>query len=212
MNFEFQKHVFKYPGLESILEKAIIYFAETPVHHLPPPEDFIGPGVYGLYYIGDYESYEPIADPEYNKPIYIGKAVPPGARTARTLGGASSNLIGRLREHTENIEAVSNLKIEDFRCRFMVLDGVERDLIVPVESQLIRTHQPLWNTCISGFGIHTPGKGRFGQQPSQWDTLHPGRPWLKNLTGKPRDIVALQAEIKRCIEKPLPPEQVSFFQ
>jgi Eco29kI restriction endonuclease len=199
MSFDYRLHVFKYPGLESILEKAIDFFSRTPIHHLPPPEQFSGPGVYGLYYRGDYELYAPIATPDYSQPIYIGKAVAAGGRTARPLGGASSNLIGRLQEHVDSIRAASNLKIEDFRCRFMVLDEVERDLIVPVESELIRTHRPLWNTCISGFGIHTPGSGRFGQQPSEWDTLHPGRPWVKNLTGKPRDIDALKAKVKRCL-------------
>ncbi len=205
MGFEYQLHVFKYPGLESIIEKAVEFFSSTPIHYLPPPESFSGPGVYALYYLGDYEPYAPLTDPGCTKPVYVGKAVPPGSRTARPLGGASSNLIGRLQEHTESIGAATNLKIEDFRCRFMVLNEVERDLIGPVESELIRTYRPLWNTCISGFGIHTPGKGRFGQQPSEWDTLHPGRPFVQNLKGNPRDIQALQSKIRRCLDVSSPP-------
>lgn len=200
MEFDYQLHIFKYPGLESIVGKAVEFFSSTPVHSLPPPETFSGPGVYGLYYIGSYEPYAPLGNPNFTRPIYIGKAVPPGSRTARSLGGASNNLIGRLQEHAESIKVATNLDINDFRCRFMILDELERDLIGPVESELIRTHKPLWNTCISGFGIHTPGKGRFGQQPSEWDTLHPGRPFVEKLTGDPRDMQILKGKISKCLE------------
>jgi hypothetical protein len=194
--FDYQLHVFKYPNLEGIIAEALDFFSETPLHHLPPPETFSGPGVYALYYIGDYELYTPIVTQNCDKPIYIGKAVAPGSRTARTLKGDSTDLIGRLREHAESINAATNLSIEHFRCRFMILDGPERDLIVPVESQLIRNYRTVWNSCISGFGIHTPGKGRFGQQPSEWDTLHPGRAWLEKLTGKPRDVELVQEKVR----------------
>jgi len=194
--FDYQLHVFKYPNLGGIITKALDFFAKIPLHHLPPPETFSGPGVYALYYVGDYELYTPIVTQNCDKPIYVGKAVPPGSRTARIQRGESSDLIGRLREHTESINAATNLKTEHFRCRFMILDGPERDLIVPVESQLIRDYRTVWNSCISGFGIHTPGKGRFGQQPSQWDTLHPGRAWLERLTGKPRDAEMLREKVR----------------
>lgn len=30
---------------------------------------------------------------------------------------------------------------------------------------------------IDGFGNHDPGKGRYNQMRSRWDTLHPGRSW-----------------------------------
>jgi hypothetical protein len=42
---------------------------------------------------------------------------------------------------------------------------------------LIEHHQPVWNKIIDGFGNHDPGKGRYNQQRSAWDTLHPGRSW-----------------------------------
>jgi hypothetical protein len=196
MSFDYHAHVFKYPELESILKKAVEFFSQTPVHPLPPSDQFTGPGVYGLYYTGDFELYAPIAGPEFEKPIYIGKAVPPGSRTARTRESISSNLIGRLREHARSIDIAANLKLEDFRCRFMILDNVERDLIVPVESELIRTHLPLWNLYVSGFGIHHPGSGRFGQKLSEWDTLHAGRSWGKNLVGEPRDVNEVIQKVK----------------
>jgi hypothetical protein len=200
MDFDYELHVFRSPELGSIVKTAVEFFSKTPVHYLPPPHDFSGPGVYGLYYIGDYEPYASIADLngiEYQKPIYIGKAVAPGSRTARIQGGISSTLLGRLQEHAASIGVTTNLKVEDFRCRFMVLDGIERDLIVPIESELIRAYQPLWNVCVSGFGIHTPGIGRFGQSPSEWDTLHPGRSWVEKLTGKPRDLNEILAKIRQ---------------
>ena len=49
-----------------------------------PPEPFIGAGVYALYYLGDFPAYEVLAEvnrnDQYACPIYVGKAVPDGAR------------------------------------------------------------------------------------------------------------------------------------
>lgn len=49
-----------------------------------PPNPFIGAGVYALYYIGSFPAYAKLAeknrDGKYLCPIYIGKAVPSGAR------------------------------------------------------------------------------------------------------------------------------------
>src|SRR6266851_6893499 len=118
MDFDYELHVFRSPELENIEKNAVEFFSKTPVHYLPPPHDFSGPGVYGLYYIGDYEPYESLANVniiECHKPIYIGKVVPPGSRTARTQSGISSTLLGRLQEHVASIEATTNLKVEDFR-------------------------------------------------------------------------------------------------
>lgn len=163
MDFDYEQHIFRSPELQSIVNKAIEFFSQTPVHTLPPPRQFLGPGVYGLYYVGEYEPYAEITRVNrvgYVKPIYIGKVVPPGSRTARSLRSASSDPYGRLKEHTESIQSAINLKTADFRCRFMVLADIEQDLIVPVESELIRKYKPLWNTHLSGFGIHHPGSGR----------------------------------------------------
>jgi hypothetical protein len=203
--FDYSLHVFKSPEFESIVKKAVEFFIQTPVHLLPSPHRFSGPGVYGLYYLGDFELYSPIVErnrQEIAQPIYIGKAVAPGTRTARTRTGNSSTLLGRLNEHAHSILAATNLKIEDFRCRFMVLDGIERELIVPVESELIRTFKTVWNSCIDGFGIHDPGSGRYNQQHSEWDTLHPGRTWAEKLTGTPRDPNAIRAKVKQFLAEP----------
>ncbi len=51
---------------------------------MPPAKAFVGAGVYGIYYRGDFHAYAPVS--QANKegkcevPIYVGKAVPAGAR------------------------------------------------------------------------------------------------------------------------------------
>ena len=54
-----------------------------PVVNLPP-EPFLGAGVYAIYYAGSFAPYQQIArsnrDGSYVVPIYVGKAVPAGAR------------------------------------------------------------------------------------------------------------------------------------
>ncbi len=115
-----------------------------PVVALPPPEAFTGAGVYALYYSGDFPAYKRIAaqnaDDQWAAPIYVGKAVPAGARKGGYgLGEA------------------------------------------PGESLLISMFSPLWNQLLDGFGNHDPGKGRYNQQNSPWDVIHPGRPWAAKL-------------------------------
>ena len=205
-NFDPELHRFRSPKFESVVEDAINFFGSTPAHPLPPPKRFAGAGVYALYYSGEFEPYEKIA--EQNKeiarqPIYVGKAVPPGSRTGMNVRtGETADLFRRLREHTNSLAQAENLKTDDFRCRFMVLSGVERDLIAPVESALIRRYRPLWNANIlSGFGIHTPGQGRFEQRRSRWDILHPGRSWasrMQNLAASQEDIIA---DVRRFIDE-----------
>ncbi len=196
MDFNLDLHVFHSPQFRSVVDDAIQFFYETPVHRLPPPGRFVGDGVYGLYYVGGYELYAQIASLNrgaYIQPIYIGKAVPPGWRTARVRESETPDLYNRLREHAGSIQQGANLHVGDFRCRFMILRGIESDLVVPVEAELIRRHKPLWNTVVDGFGNHDPGAGRYNQARSEWDVLHPGRPWAERLTGEsPRldDIVA----------------------
>jgi len=89
-----------------------------------------------------------------------------------------------INEHYRNIEHVNNLSVADFKCRYMVLDEDESGIIGPVEANLIRQFQPLWNTVIDGFGNHTPGEGRFNQAKSGWDVLHPGRSWAERCKGR----------------------------
>ncbi len=155
-----------------------------------PPETFQGAGVYTLHYIGGFTAYAGMLDEE---PIYVGKANPPGGRQGRkTSAKPSVALYQRLAKHARSIEAVQNLDLEDFRCRWLVLDPVWIGL---TEQVLIAQARPLWNVVVEGFGINAPGSGRGNQARSQWDTLHPGRPEVANLPDRPESAAAILAKI-----------------
>lgn len=155
---------------------------------LPPHKTFLGAGIYAIYYTGNFVPYEFLAqrnrENRYELPIYVGKAVPPGARKGGFgLGTAPGNvLFSRLREHARSIDQTENLKLHDFFCRYLISD----DIWIPLgESLLIERFRPLWNVLIEGFGIHTPGAGRMRQVKSKWDTLHPGRALATDLPPNP---------------------------
>lgn len=174
-----------------------------PVVPLPPAESFIGAGIYVLYYIGDFPAYRKIAERNRNNrweaPIYVGKAVPPGARKGGYGLGESPGevLYRRLREHAESIEQAVNLSLDDFKCRYLVVD----DIWIPLgESLLISTFTPLWNQKLDGFGNHDPGKGRYNQQCSLWDIVHPGRPWAARLQPHIRVLNDIPGEITEFFE------------
>ena len=149
-----------------------------------PPSPFIGAGIYAIYYLGSFSLYAELVEKnrgeQYLWPIYVGKAVPAGARKGGFGLGADPGqvLYKRLAEHAASIEQAHNIDLADFRCRFLVVD----DIWIPLaESLLIEMYLPLWNRKIDGFGNHDPGKGRYNQQKSAWDLIHPGRPWAEKL-------------------------------
>lgn len=157
---------------------------------LPMPgmrEGFVGAGVYAIYYFGEHAPYPPyrlLAERNRNaedvSPIYVGKAIPAGARKAG-VGldvPVGTVLFNRLREHAESIRDAMNLDLRDFKCRFLLVD----DIWIPLgESLVIQRFEPLWNVVVDGFGNHDPGSGRLRQQRSAWDTIHPGRAWAARL-------------------------------
>jgi hypothetical protein len=199
MPFDVNAHIFRSPYYRSIIAKAEKFFRSTPVIALPPADDFDGCGVYALYYIGSYKLYKPIADKNaqgFIQPIYVGKAVPTGWRKGRALTSENSILWSRLREHARSIAQARNLRLSNFRCRFVILNQIESDLIVPLEAELIRVYQPLWNQVVDGFGNHDPGSGRYYQAISEWDILHPGRTWVANLKGDRPDLGLIKDKIK----------------
>jgi hypothetical protein len=195
-------HTFQSPKFRSVADEALQFFEGTPVHRLPPPDRFAGCGVYALYYLGNYKLY--VKAVQVNReacamPVYVGKAVPPGWRAARVTSTERKSLHSRLREHTRSIQQANNLEVGDFLCRFMILQNVESDLIVPVEAALIRKYRPLWNSVVDGFGNHDPGRGRYNQARSEWDVLHPGRPWADRLTGEPPQLETVIKEVKAAL-------------
>lgn len=193
-----QLHIFISPTFHEIVTEAIKFFNQTPIHVLPPPDKFIGTGVYALYYQGNYTLYSKIAEAnqkEHVQPIYVGKAVPKGWRTTRAEKSGATTLYQRLREHSTSLRRAANLSTADFRCRFMILNGPESNMITIVEAELIRQYKPLWNTIVDGFGNHDPGSGRYNQAKSEWDVLHPGRIWAERLTGESPVLETVKAKI-----------------
>ncbi len=168
-------------NLGASLAKALL---ERSVGPLPPAAAFSGAGIYALYYEGDAELYKPITalnrGGKYRQPIYVGKAVPPGARKGGFgLGLAPGNVLyKRLAEHAGTIEEARGLNPAHFACRYLIAD----DIWIPLgEALMIEQFKPIWNVVIDGFGNHDPGAGRRQQQRSAWDVLHPGRPWANRL-------------------------------
>ncbi len=158
---------------------------------------FAGAGVYAIYYVGNHPAYAPLtalhAKTPYARPIYVGKSVPPGARKGGFgLGAAAGNaLFNRLRQHRASIEEANDLNVADFFCRYLVVD----DIWIPLgESLLIEMFQPVWNKVIDGFGNHDPGKGRYRQKRSPWDTLHPGRKWAERCPANPKQAAEFARE------------------
>lgn len=203
MNFDPEKHIFKSPKVRVIINEAIDFLNQTPAYQLPPPESFIGTGVYCLYYFGNFELYKKLAClsiTECTQPIYVGKAVPKGWRTARTGHEEDATLPQRLREHARSIKQGSGLNVKDFKCRFMILSGEESSMITIVEAALIRKYRPLWNTIVDGFGNHDPGSGRYDQAKSEWDVLHPGRAWAEKLRGKSPALEGIRTKIKNVLK------------
>lgn len=175
---------------------------------MPPAQAFVGAGIYAIYYSGSYAAYEAITarnvDNRFEAPIYVGKAIPPGARRGGLGLDISPGVVlyNRLREHSESITHTSNLHIEDFFCRYLVVD----DIWIPLgESLLIELYAPIWNVVIDGFGNHDPGGGRRNQQKSAWDVLHPGRRWAElqqpNRRTEQQIQDALAAYIQRRLER-----------
>jgi len=161
-------------------------------------ESFAGAGIYAIYYTGDFPAYAQISESNqgglYNAPIYVGKAVPPGARKGNfgVDGDPGPALIKRLKEHAKSISEAKNLNIDDFTCRFLVVD----DIWIPLgESLLIAKFSPIWNKLVDGFGNHTPGAGRFKQMRSRWDVLHPGRDWAEKCKKRPETAEQISVEI-----------------
>lgn len=155
-----------------------------------PGAPFPGSGVYALFYTGQFAPYASVRSPDARRPIYVGKAVPEGARKGRTTPDALSRpLWNRLREHHGSIAAAtSTLQVVDFQVRFLVVTPL---WITMAERFLIEHYQPIWNVCIEGFGNHDPGSGRHQGVISWWDALHPGRAWALKLLQDRSNIAAL---------------------
>lgn len=186
-------------------------FLEQACEPLPPERPFQGAGVYAIYYRGNCPYYRLIAErnqAECKVPIYVGKAVPPGARKGVFVEEPGRALYKRLAEHAESIAEVERnvdpndqgwLRQQDFRCRFLVVEPVWIPLI---ESLSITEYRPAWNGLIDGFGHHDQGVTRRTQRRSFWDTLHPGRVWARDFAPNDLNPQAIADILQRWLADP----------
>jgi hypothetical protein len=182
-----------------------------PDHPLADLTSVTGAGVYAIYYIGarrPFAAYEPLAranEHALRQPIYVGKAVPPGARKGRRrspagTGEAWTSLATRLNDHRASVDAAENLDIRDFRYRYL---PVKAFWIPTMERLLIERYAPLWNQVVDGFGNKTQGSERDTTAPSAWDTIHPGR--LRNLEHRKKSRLSrdqVMARIGKALASP----------
>ncbi len=167
---------------------------EQPSQPLAALHRFYGSGVYAICYTGNFPPYHPIVGRK--TPIYVGKADPPTpeAGNAKEQG---TKLWARLAEHTKSIRSAKNLDVNDFQCRYLVVQsGWQRS----AEDYLIHRFSQIWNqpTCF-GFGKHGDAPTTRVNTRSPWDTLHPGRPWATREGNKVNPLTTKQL-IERIAE------------
>ncbi len=173
-------------------------FEQAP-RSLADTDGLVGAGVYAIYYTGSFPLYHGISqlniEGKFRQPIYVGKAIPKGGRKGG-LGkdaGIGDALRSRLRIHAVSIAEATNLNLDDFWYRSLVVD----DVWIPLgENAVIEWFRPAWNLALDGFGIKVPGKGRIGQRASDWDTLHPGRSLATGLAPSSRTLGELESRIE----------------
>jgi hypothetical protein len=176
-------------------------------HSLDTVTKFFGAGIYAIYYTGDFEPYGQISEEnaeEMRWPIYVGKAVPSGARRGIDMSAADDEdvLWSRIREHRNSVRLADNLNINDFRVRYLIVE----DIWIPLgESLMISTFKPLWNVKLEGFGNHPPGKERVTGARPKWDTLHPGRKWALKHPARAESQEELAEQVREYLDQNLPP-------
>jgi len=196
-------------NLGKSVAEALLDQVEHPLSQIPA---FEGAGIYVIYYKGAYPLYAPISEANASEPrwpIYIGKAVPSGARRGTSLFSDAKGrwLFKRLTEHRESIALVErhgpdNLRVADFTVKFLIVD----DIWIPLgESLLIATFKPLWNRVLDGFGNHDPGSGRYKGLRPLWDALHPGRDWAMKCQERPESAEEIQRRVGAFFEGNSPP-------
>jgi len=189
------------------LSRAVL--AQTPIQ-LNKLTRFLGAGTYILYYTGEFEAYVNLTKLDQSGepflPIYVGKADPKGRRKGYTGSQVSdpltyvpsTELFSRLTKHAASIEAAINLRIEDFKCRYLVIEPLYAAL---GESILINKYMPAWNGSLDGFGNNDPGNGRYlGLQP-KWDVIHPGREWATKCKKRNETVEKITAEVTHYIKE-----------
>lgn len=194
-------------NLGASVAEALLERPATPLGQLPT---FMGAGLYAIYYSGDFPTYSVLAernrDNRFEWPIYVGEAMPKGGRKgAEDLDAPPGPaLFSRLNDHRKSVEAATNLSINDFHCRYLV---VEEIFIALGEALLIARFAPVWNKIIDGFGNHNPGKGRHAGMRPRWDVLHPGRTWADSLIPRRESIDQITSDVETYLRNATVPRQ-----
>jgi Eco29kI restriction endonuclease len=193
----------------SLGESVGLALSRCPAVSLAKIPSFKGAGIYALYYTGDFAPYATLAAlnrKEASVPIYVGKAVPEGSRkgVGPKASQQSSKLRARLNIHARSIKQTQTLKVEDFTCRFLVVDETWIGLC---ESLLIQISIPLWNAKLDGFGRNPQGKNRK-DGVSPWHVFHSGRDFTSEakpsgelLTKLAAEVAAFMADLRARIER-----------
>lgn len=198
-------------AVENVGVTLAVELLEQPLHPLPPAERFAGAGVYALYYTGAHQAYAGLialgggtGGSKY--PVYIGSAVRENAKQGfRPTSTSQARLWSRLGHHAESIREVEvagldpGFRLEDFRCRYLILNDA---YITLAESVMIATFRPAWNGM--GFGSKVVGGERMTGRPSLWDSLHAGRGGRPAGTAERRALAEAQiaASIAKLSEEP----------
>lgn len=187
-------------NLAASIAEALLESEPVPLGTIPT---VAGSGVYAIYYTGNHPAYSALSEANREgrwwAPIYVGKAIPQGGRKGVTIDDDNAELPrgralhARLREHADSIRAASaSLSIDDFYCRFLVVD----EIWIPLgENLLISRFMPVWNKVVDGFGNHDPGAGRRSGLVPRWDVLHPGRHWAPLQKQRPETSSNLESEV-----------------
>jgi hypothetical protein len=116
---------------------------------------------------------------------------------AQTVQQQGDGLSARLSEHKKSIGAVTNIRLADFDCRFLVVKSAWQET---AEDYLISMFSPIWNNEMRicyGFGKHGDAAKTRANRRSPWDTLHPGRKWATTSDNVPnvKSVNQIMAEI-----------------
>jgi hypothetical protein len=202
-------HPYNPLDIENLAESVVGHLLRSEATPIQNIERFRGAGCYAISYVGQdqphpvYGELARLNKPgEFLYPIYVGKAVPKGARTGIDIAKSTNEpvLYGRLSQHRESIGAAQNLSVEDFYARWIALDNVWIPL---AEGLLISRYTPVWNKIVPGFGIHDPGAGRYNQKISRWDVLHPGRLWAPRLQDRGEKAEAIEQDVAEFLRSRL---------
>ena len=165
---------------------------EAPLFDLGAQNNALGSGIYLLFYVGSkHRLYNGLTE---DCPLYVGKALAKAGRT--------QHLETRLSQHRKSVRDAEDLDLDDFGVKVV---PVNEDWTAGCEAVLIKQWEPLWNTVLTGFGNHAPGRGRNNQRRSMWDTLHTGRRWACGLDPEVPYAYAEEKVLRWCKDRGYPP-------